>query len=395
MSSHAQTPSMASPLLKRPFLALWAALTLLQGCTSNATPVATKSPSAVAARVTPLNTALSQPWSLAHLPGGGMLVTEKAGTLRRLSADGRQVQASISGVPTVHARGQGGLLDVLLAPDFASSAWLYLSYSEPGTGSEAGLSGTAIFKARLQGDALVDGRVIYRQSPKVSGNGHYGSRMLFGPDGQLWVTLGERQKETPAQDLSGTLGKIIRLRPDGQAASDNPAWPSGSRPEIWSLGHRNPQGLAFHPSTGELWATEHGPQGGDELNRIRKGANYGWPTRSYGCPYGSPVGEACRIGGGKHAPEFVEPVATWVPTSIAPSGLLFYSGERFADWKGHAFVPGLSGSSVWRIVLKGDTEVSRDEPFGRLGERIRHISQGPDGWIYLLSDSGKLLRVER
>lgn len=386
---------MTSLVSKRQLLIVCAALAALPGCGGTAPSSPAPEPPAAGLRVTSLNTNLSQPWSLAHLPGGGMLVTEKAGTLRRLSADGRQALANISGVPMVHAQGQGGLLDVLLAPDFASSGWLYLSYSEPGTGSEAGLSGTAIFKARLQGDALVDGQVIYRQSPKVSGNGHYGSRMLFGPDGQLWVSLGERQKETPAQDLTGTLGKIIRLRPDGQPASDNPAWPSGSRPEIWSLGHRNPQGLAFHPSTGELWATEHGPQGGDELNRIRKGANYGWPTRSYGCPYGSPVGEACRIGGGKHAPEFVEPISTWVPTSIAPSGLLFYSGERFAEWKGQAFVPGLAGSSVWRIVLQGDTEVSRDEPFGRLGERIRHINQGPDGWIYLLSDSGKLLRVER
>ncbi|TDM08698.1 MAG: glucose dehydrogenase [Ideonella sp. MAG2] len=381
---------------QHPLLALClVAAVFLSGCTGAAPGAVAASTPAASVRINTLNSGLNQPWALAHLPGGGMLVTEKQGSLRRLSADGRQVLATISGVPTVHARGQGGLLDILLSPDFARSGELYLSYSEPGSGAEAGLSGTAIFKARLQGDALVGGQVIYRQSPKVSGSGHYGSRMLTGPDGYLWVSLGERQKESPAQDLTGSLGKIIRLRPDGQAAPDNPGWPAGSRPEIWSLGHRNPQGMAFHPNTGELWATEHGPQGGDELNRIRKGGNYGWPLRSYGCPYGSPVGEACRIGGGKHAPDFLEPVATWVPTSIAPSGLLFYGGERFAEWQGHAFVPGLGGQSVWRIVLKGDTEVHRDEPFGRLGERIRHISQGPDGWIYLLSDSGKLLRVER
>lgn len=387
--------SQPSSVRKRHLLLCWAAAALMPGCGGAAAPSPAPTPPPAGVRVVTLSTQLSQPWSLVHLPGGGLLVTEKSGTLRRLSADGRQVLASISGVPSVNAAGQGGLLDVLLSPDFSSSGLLYLSYSEAGTGAEAGLSGTAIFKARLQGDALVDGRVIYRQAPKVTGTGHYGSRMLIGPDGLLWVSLGERQKESPAQDLSGTLGKIVRLTTEGQAAPDNPVWPAGSRPEIWSLGHRNPQGLAFHPSTGELWATEHGPQGGDELNRIRKGANYGWPTRSYGCPYGSPVGEACRIGGGTHAPDFVEPIATWVPTSIAPSGLLFYTGERFAEWKGQAFVPGLSGSSVWRLVLQGDTQVSRDEPFGRLGERIRHISQGPDGWIYLLSDSGKLLRVER
>ncbi|MFZ5547283.1 MAG: PQQ-dependent sugar dehydrogenase [Pseudomonadota bacterium] len=348
------------------------------------------------ARLTELNDDLVSPWGLAFLPDGRMLVTEKAGRLRRLSADGRTVEAEISGVPSVSFSGQGGLLDVVIDPNFTTTPWVYLSYSEPGAGSEAGLAGTAIARGRLVGNALQGVQVIYRQVPKVSGSGHYGSRMVFAPDGNLFVTLGERQKESPAQDLATTLGKVIRIRADGTVPPGNPDLGAGARPEIWSYGHRNPQGVALHPVTGDLWLTEHGPQGGDELNRVQRGGNHGWPRVSYGCPYGSPVGNGCRIGGGTHAPEYVEPVSYWVPTSTAPSSLLIYDGSGFPEWNGNVFIGALAGMTLWRIVLDGSREVLRDQPLGgTLDRRTRCVRQGPDGWIYLLTDDGELLRIDR
>ena len=348
------------------------------------------------ARLTELNHDLASPWSLAFLPDGRMLVTEKAGRLRRLSADGRTIEAEISGVPAVVAAGQGGLLDIALDPDHANNHWLYLSYSEPGSGTEAGLSGTAVARAHLMGNQLQELRVIYRQVPKVSGSGHFGSRFAFARDGTLFISLGERQKGSPAQDLSSSLGKVVRIRTDGSIPPDNPSLGNGARPEIWSYGHRNPQDIAVHPSTGELWVIEHGPQGGDELNHVQRGGNHGWPLVSYGCPYGSPVGDGCRIGGGTHAPNYVEPVSYWVPTSTAPSSLLFYTGAGFPEWRGNAFVGALAGQTLWRVVLNGASEVSRSEPLkGTLNERVRSVRQGPDGWIYLLTDNGRLLRIER
>ncbi|MBT9596592.1 MAG: PQQ-dependent sugar dehydrogenase [Vitreoscilla sp.] len=348
------------------------------------------------AKVAELNTALASPWGLAFLPDGRMLVTEKAGRLRRLSADGRTIEAEIAGVPRVVAAGQGGLMDVVIDPQFASQPWVYLSYSEPGTGSDAGRTGTAVARGRLVGNELQALQVIYRQVPKVSGNGHFGSRLAFAPDGSLFVSLGERQLGSPAQDLATTLGKVVRIRPDGSLPPDDPPLGPGSRPEIWSYGHRNPQGLAIHPDTGELWLTEHGPQGGDELNRVQRAGNHGWPLVSYGCPYGSPVGDGCRIGGGTHAPAYVEPVSYWVPTSTAPSGLMFYTGSGFPEWRGNAFVGALAGQTLWRLVLDGGREVSRDQPLGSaLKDRVRFVRQGPDGWIYLLTDSGRLLRIDR
>jgi len=325
-----------------------------------------------------------------------MLVTEKPGHLRRLSADGRSIEADITGVPTVVTDGQGGLLDVVLGPDFATTPWVYLTYSELGSGAEAGRAGTAVARGRLVGNALQGVQVIYRQIPKTTGSGHFGSRMAFASDGTLFISLGERQKGSPAQDLSTSLGKIVRIRPDGSIPPDNPALGAGARPEIWSYGHRNPQAVAIHPGTGELWNTEHGPQGGDELNHVQRGGNHGWPLVSYGCEYGAPVGDGCRIGGGTHAPNYVEPVSYWVPISTAPSSLLFYTGTGFPEWQGNAFVGALAGQTLWRVVLNGNSEVSRDEPLsGMLDTRVRCVRQGPDGWIYLLTDSGQLLRVER
>ncbi len=343
-------------------------------------------------RVVTLNASLSSPWGLAFLPDGRMLVTQKGGTMVVLAADGASVQATVSGLPAVVSDGQGGLLDVALDPDFATDPFVYWTYSEPGTGAEAGLSGTAVARGRLVGSALQDVAVLYRQAPKVSGSGHFGARLAFRGDGTLFVTLGERQKGSPAQDISTTLGKVIRIRRDGTIPSDNPGIP-GARPEIWSSGHRNPQGAAIRPGTDELWVDEHGPQGGDELNRIAPGGNHGWPLVSYGCNYGDPVGDSCRIGGGTHAPRFVEPVAFWGPTSIAPAGLVFYTGARFPAWQGNAFMGALAGKALWRVELRGDVEVARERLLGGLGERIRDVEQGPDGFLYLLTDGGKLLQL--
>ena len=352
----------------------------------------TKAFGAAAPMTVTLNSSLVAPWGLAFFPDGRMLVTQKGGSLLILSNDGKTMLASVSGLPVVAASGQGGLLDVALDPDFNTDPWIYWTYAEPGSGSEAGLAGTAVARGRLVGNDLQNVAVIYRQVPKVSGAGHFGSRLAFRGDKTLFVTLGERQKGSPAQDLATTLGKVIRINRDGTIPPDNPGI-GGARPEIWSYGHRNPQGAAIRPGSGELWINEHGPQGGDELNRIIAGGNYGWPLVSYGCNYGDPVGDACRIGGGIHASTYIEPVSYWVPTSIAPAGLLFYTGSGFPQWKGNAFMGALAGAALWRVVLNGNTEISRQRLFSELGERIRDVEQGPDGWIYLLTDSGKLIQI--
>jgi glucose/arabinose dehydrogenase len=309
-----------------------------------------------------------------------------------LSADGITIQEEVSGLPVVEDTGQGGLLDVALDPDFTTDPWVYWTYSEPGSGAEEGLAGTSVARGRLIGNTLQDIEVIYRQVPKVSGSGHFGSRLAFRSDKTLFVTLGERQKGSPAQDLTTTLGKVIRINRDGSIPPDNPLI-EGARPEIWSYGHRNPQGAAIRPGGDKLWISEHGPQGGDELNPIVAGGNYGWPVVSYGCNYGDPIGDACRIGGGTHSPEYIEPVSYWVPTSIAPAGMIFYTGNGFPSWQGDVFIGALAGTALWRVQLSGDTEVMREAIFSELGERIRDVEQGPDDWIYLLTDSGKLIQI--
>ena len=365
----------------------------------NASPAPAPTPAPSTPQLTVLHSTLQSPWSLAVLPNGQMLVTQKAGSLLRLSADGRTTLASIGGVPAVAASGQGGLLDVAIDPVDAANAavapWIYLSYAEPGTGSEAGLAGTAVLRARLAGDALADATVIFRQAPKVPGNGHFGARLVFARDNTLFVALGERMQGTPAQDVAQTLGKVVRIQRDGGIPVDNPGFGAGARPGLWSIGHRNPQGAALHPQTGELWVSEHGPQGGDEINIARAGANYGWPLKSYGCDYGSPVGDACRIGGGTHAPTFTEPLTYWVPTSIAPAGLVFYTGSMFPEWSGQLFSGALAGQALWRISLNGNAVGAREEMFGTLGERFRDVRQAPDGALLLLTDSGKLMRLAR
>lgn len=371
------------------------------GCNSDgagpAAPAA--APSGFTPVVTTLTSALASPWGMDFLPDGRMLVTQKGGSMVILSAGDRRIEATVSGVPAVVSAGQGGLLDVVLDPDFVTDPWVYWAYAEAGTGG----SGTAVARGRLVGAALQDVAVIFRQAPKRSGSSHFGCRLVFRADKTLFITLGDRQADSPsnptadhAQNLARTLGKVVRIRRDGSIPGDNPRFAAaGALPGIWSYGHRNPQGAAIHPTTGELWLVEHGPQGGDELNRVLPGHNHGWPLRSYGCPYGSLPGAGCQVAGGTHAPDFDEPVSYWVPTSIAPSGLAFYSGDKFPEWQGNALLGALAGTALWRVVLDGNAEVGRERLLADLGERIRCVRQGPDGWLYLLTDSGKLLRLSR
>ena len=376
----------------------------LAACTLLATPALAQGGGTATAptRLEPFATGLSHPWGLAFLPDGSMLVTERQGTMRRVSADGRQVSAPLLGVPAVQARNQGGLLDVVVAADFATEPWVWWTYAEPGTGDEAGLAGTAVARGKLVGDELRDVQVIFRQQPKVRGSGHFGARLVFDRDGRhLFVTLGERQLDGTArpgrewaQNPAVGMGKVVRIARDGTPAGASPAIPGGF-PGLWSLGHRNPQGAALHPRTGELWLVEHGPQGGDELNIARAGHNYGWPLHSYGCSYGAPVGEACRVGGGTHGPGFVEPLTFWGPISIAPSGMAFYTADRYPAWRGNLFVGALLGQGLWRIVLDGDRVAAREEVLTDTRDRIRDVRQGPDGRLYLLTDrpDGRILRT--
>ena len=354
-------------------------------------------------RVSTVASGLVNPWSLAFLPDGRMLVTERPGRLRLVSADGATLSEAIAGVPVVHAVGQGGLFEVLVAEDFATTRRLYLSYAEPGSGAEAGRNGLAVGSALLSADGrtLQQWQVIFRQVPKVASNGHFGGRLVLAPGGLIYVTLGDRQASSErgkAQDLSLGHGKIMRIRSDGSVPADNPfVGRAGAQGAIWSYGHRNVQGAALHPVTGELWVNEHGPQGGDEINRVRPGLNYGWPLVSHGCEYGAPVGNCPTVGGASSGVGFEPPVTYWVPTSIAPSGMAFYTGSRFPEWRGHLFIGALAGQALWHIELNGNTVLRREALFGTLGERIRDVRQGPDGWIYLLTDSadGRILRIER
>lgn len=348
-------------------------------------PTPTPTPTPIAnVTATPLAT-LASPWAMVFLPDGRMLVTEKGGTLRIVTQTGDK-SAPLGGIPTVASAGQGGLLDVALHPDFAANRLVYLSFAEPGTGG----AGLAVARGTLAEDGsprLAGVQVIWRQTPKVSGSGHFGGRMAFAPSGHLFVTAGERQQGSPAQDMGTTLGKIVRLNADGTIPADNPftATP-GALPEIWSLGHRNPYGLAFD-SAGRLWEEEMGPEGGDEFNLIVRGGNYGWPNVSNGQNYG----------GGNipdHAPGdgYVAPLAWWTPV-IAPGGMALYTGTLFADWRGDAIVAGLVSQGLVRVRFT-ETSAAEVQRIG-LGQRIREVEQGPDGAIWVLEDgsSGRLLRL--
>jgi aldose sugar dehydrogenase len=327
-----------------------------------------------------------EPWAMAFLPDGRLLVTEKRGALKLYSIEAAQA-VDVTGVPAVAYAGQGGLGDVALHPDFASNGLVYLSYAESG---ERGTAGAAVARAKLvagEGRASLDGlSVIWRQTPKVEGRGHYGHRIAFGPDGFLYISSGERQKFTPAQDMQQNLGKIVRLNDDGSVPADNPfAAQGGVTAQIWSLGHRNPLGLSFD-SQGQLWNVEMGPMGGDELNRVQRGANYGYPIVSNGSHYGG-----ADIPDHDTRPDLAAPAVWWNPV-ISPSSLLFYSGEEFPQWRGNAFIGGLSSQSLVRIEF-GAAGSAREAQRFRMGERIRAVEQGPDGAIWLLEDTGRLLKL--
>jgi glucose/arabinose dehydrogenase len=347
----------------------------------------TPAPVKSAVRVETVASGLENPWALAFLPDGRMLVTERPGRLRLVGRDGR-VSEPLAGVPAVQARGQGGLLDVALDPDFANNHLVYLAYAEPG---EGGTAGTAVVRGRLGEGGLEDVQVIYRQQPKVRGANHFGARLVFARDGTLFITQGDRYDyKEQAQDLSSGLGKLVRLNPDGSVPRDNPfVGRSGARPEIWSYGHRNIQSAAIHPQTGQLWTVEHGARGGDELNRPEAGKNYGWPVITYGVDY-----SGAKIGEGTAKPGMEQPVYYWDPV-IAPSGAVFYTGEVFPEWRGSLLVGSLRPGLLVRLTLE-DGRVTREERYlGDLGARIRDVRQGPDGAVYVLTDSrdGRLLRL--
>jgi len=343
-------------------------------------------PDAGRVRVEVVAERLENPWGLAFLPGGRMLVTERPGRLR-LVGPGRQMSPPLPGVPEVVAQGQGGLLDVAIAPDFARSRAVFLAYAEAGEGG----AGTAVARGVLEGERLVDARVIYRQAPKVRGANHFGARLVFARDGTLFVMQGDRFAfREQAQDLGSLIDKIVRIAADGAVPADNPfVGRAGARPEIWSYGHRNIQGAALDPATGLLWITEHGARGGDEVNQPQPGRNYGWPTITYGVDY-----SGARIGEGPAREGMEQPVHYWDP-SIAPSGLAFYAGDAFPAWRGHMLVGALRGQHLARLEMRGGRVVAEHRYLEDLGERIRDVRVGPDGLVYLLTDSaqGRVLRL--
>ena len=335
-------------------------------------------------RVATVAEGLDHPWSMAWLPNGDMLVTERAGRLR-IVRNGRLLPDPVAGVPRVRARGQGGLLEVLPHPDFATNRLLYLSFSKPSANDS--LATTAVVRGRLEGDRLVDVQEIFVAEAWASGNAHFAGRMVFGPDRHLYLSVGDRgappnlMAQQPAQSLANHPGKVLRLQEDGRVPADNPfVGRSGAKPEIWSYGHRNPQGLTVHPGTGEIWENEHGPRGGDEVNRIVKGANFGWPVVSHGINYDGSV-----YSRETHRQGFESPRWTWVP-SIATSGMLFYTGDAFPWWKGSLFVGGMVGEQLARLTLDGDRVVGFETLLPRELGRIRDVRQGPDGFIYLAVD---------
>ncbi len=341
-------------------------------------------------KVETLASGLVNPWSLAFLPDGRMLVTERPGRMRLVTRDGK-LSPPLGGVPPVFARSQGGLLDVILDRNFASNRTIYFCYAEPFDGGGR----TALARAQLEAGetpGLNDVKVIYRQHGPPSRGGHFGGRIVQGADGNLFLTNGEHFIDRDmAQTLDNDLGKIVRITPEGAAPKDNPfVGRAGARPEIWSIGHRNPQGLAINPADGKLWEQEHGPMGGDEINIVAPGKNYGWPLVSYGLNYeGTPVGT-----GKAQMPGMEDSVWHWTP-SIAPSGLTFYTRDLFPAWKGSLFSGALKFQLLSRLEIKGDTAVKEERLLQGLRERIRDVRQGPDGALYLLTDSGagRILRV--
>ncbi|MFC3942796.1 PQQ-dependent sugar dehydrogenase [Pseudomonas gingeri] len=335
---------------------------------------------------------LKHPWALAFLPDRqGMLVTERPGNLRVVSPDGK-LSAPLGGVPQVWAKGQGGLLDVVLSPSFKEDRLVYLSYAEGG--GEGGKAGTAVGRGQLSADLgqLTDFKVIFRQEPKLSVGNHFGSRLVFDRDGYLFIALGENNERPTAQDLDKLQGKVVRIFPDGRVPDDNPfVGQQGVRPEIWSYGHRNQQGAALNPWTGTLWTHEHGPRGGDEINIIERGKNYGWPLATHGINYSlQPIPEAQ----GKTVKGTVPPHHVW-EKSPGLSGMAFYDADRFPKWRHNLFIGALVAQELIRLQFDGDKVIHEERLLGELKSRIRDVRQGPDGYLYVLTDAenGALYKV--
>src|SRR5688572_22255705 len=385
---------MRRTLMSRNVLAVPAALLVL------AMPVAAQTPVQRSAlhdyRVVTVADSLENPWSMAFLPGGDILITERPGRLR-IVRKGKLLPEPVAGVPKVRGGGQGGLLEVLPHPSFATNRLLYLTYAKPSADTLQGT--TAVVRAKFENDRITDVQEIFEAKVWSAGRGHHGSRLAFDRNGFLFITLGDRQvppsgnlEAHPAQDLSNHFGKIVRLHEDGRVPADNPFTSrSGALPEIWSYGHRNVQGLTIHPQTGEVFATEHGPQGGDELNLIEAGKNYGWPVIGFGVNYRS--GAAIHTGTMREGME--QPANVWVP-SIATSGLLFYTGDKFPQWKNSLFVGGMAGEVLSRLTLDGKRVMSEEKLVQRMG-RVRDVRQSPDGYIYLAIDdrTGKKTPIVR
>lgn len=370
-------------------------LTSLLGCSLSvwggvalAAPQAPE-PTRVEAEVTEVVAGLNHPWALAFLPDGSMLITERSGTLRRLDPQMR-LSAPLQGLPEIAVRGQGGLLDIALSPNFAEDRWVYLSYAE----SDGNKMGTAMGRGRLSEDAsrLDDFSVLFRQEPKLSTGHHFGSRIVFAPDGFLYLALGENNQRATAQDLGKLQGKVVRLHPDGRIPDNNPFIDNDeARPEIWSYGHRNPQGFALNPWTQELWLHEHGPRGGDEINHVQAGLNYGWPLATYGINYTGfsiPEAEGTTVEG-------TEPPLLWWKRSPAISGMAFYDADRFTQWGASLFIGALRSQELIRLTLDGKKVLAEERLLHDRGDRIRDVRVGPDGYVYVLTDSpnGALLRI--
>lgn len=345
-------------------------------------------------RVETVATGLENPWAIAFLPDGRALVTERPGRLRIVGKDGK-LSPPVTGLPKIAAVGQGGLLDVAIAPDFTQSRTIYFTFAEPrGPNGAVNPNSTSAASARFveeKGEArLEDVKIIFRQEPAYAGGLHFGSRIAIARDGTLFITTGERNLKTPAQDLKQDLGKVIHLNADGSIPQDNPfVGRKDARPEIWSYGHRNIQGAAIHPVTGKLWIDEHGPKGGDEINIPAKGKNYGWPVIGFGVDY-----SGAKIHESTHKAGMEQPIYHWEP-SIAPSGMAFYTADAFPAWRGNLFIGALALTHLTRLELDGEKVVKEERLLGNLGLRIRDVRQGPDGLLYLLTDArdGKLLRL--
>ena len=380
-------------MLRKTLLATLCASALISTTTTaSAAPMQEMKSEQGTVEVTAIVTGLEHPWALAFLPDRtGILVTERPGNLRLVTADSK-LSAPLSGVPKVWAKGQGGLLDVALSPDFKQDRMVYLSYAEGG--GQGDKAGTAVGRGRLSEDltAIKDFHVILRQEPKLSVGNHFGSRLVFDRDGYLFVTLGENNDRPTAQDLDKLQGKVVRIYPDGKVPKDNPFVGQASvRPEIWSYGQRNPQGAALNPWTGTLWENEHGPRGGDEINVIERGKNYGWPLATHGINYsGQPIPEAT----GEIAEGTVAPHHVW-EKSPGLSGMAFYDADRFKAWQHNVFIGALVSQELIRLQFEGDKVVHEERLLGELNKRIRDVRQGPDGYLYVLTDEadGGLYKV--